>query len=123
MKTVTILSLLCCAMLFSLTGYSQWIDSVKHVAAIQSNDTNKVQTLIHLCDAYAFSYPDTAFAYGQQAYALSEKLDYDIGRLYSLISINAALYAIGNYTLELDYAFKLLPLAKRMNNIYATGFS
>jgi hypothetical protein len=111
MKTVTILSLLCCTMLFSLTGYPQWFDSVKHVAATQKNDTNKVQTLIQLCDAYAFSYPDTAFAYGQQAYALSEKLDYDIGRLYSIININKALFSMGNYTLELDYAFKLLPLA------------
>lgn len=123
MKTVTILSFLCFTMLFSLTSYPQWLDSVKHVAAIQKNDTNKVQTLIHLCDAYAFSYPDTAFVYGHQAYALSEKLDYDNGRLYSIISINSALYAMGNYTLELDYAFKLLPLAKRMNNRDATGFS
>ncbi|TKK65387.1 hypothetical protein FC093_19960 [Ilyomonas limi] len=123
MKTVIILSFLCCTMLFSLTSYPQWFDSVKHAAATQKIDTNKVQTLIHLCEAYAFSYPDTAFFYGQQAYALSEKLDYDNGRLFSIININAALYAMGNYTLELDYAFKLLPLAKRMNNIYATGFS
>jgi hypothetical protein len=53
-------------MLFSLTGYSQWFDSVKHVAATQKNDTSKVQTLIHLSDAYAFSYPDTAFFMGSK---------------------------------------------------------
>src|SRR4051812_48455626 len=110
MKTVTTFSFLYLTMLFSVTSYAQWFDSVKHVAATQKNDTNKVQTLIHLCDAYAFSYPDTAFIYGQQAYELSEKLDYDNGRLYSIISINSALYSMGNYTLELDYAFKLLPL-------------
>ena len=83
--------------LLSSNIYAQdpWFDSVKHVAAIQRNDTNKVQTLIHLCDAYAFSYPDTAFVYGQQAYALSEKLDYDNGQLYSIISINSRIICFG----------------------------
>jgi tetratricopeptide (TPR) repeat protein len=116
---LTVCSLLCLAV------YSQgpWFDSIKQVASTQKNDTLKVHTLLRLCEAYSFSYPDTGFIYGQQAYALSEKLDYDNGRLYSIININAALYALGNYTLELDYAFRLIPLSKKMNNIIATGFS
>jgi two-component system, NarL family, sensor histidine kinase UhpB len=112
-------------LLFFSTAHAQhnWFDSVKHVAAIQKNDTNKVWTLVTLCDAYAFNYPDTAFIYGKQANDLAEKLDFDNGRLYSIISLNAALYCMGKYSLELDYAFKLLPLSKRMKDINATGFS
>ncbi len=112
-------------LLFSTASRAQdpWFDSLKHVAATQKNDTDKVRALITLCDAYAFNYPDTAFVYGKQANELSEKLDFDRGRLYSIISINSALYCMGNYSLELDYAFKLLPLSKRMKDINATGFS
>src|SRR5882762_1227607 len=120
----TILILAACSLL-SLGLYAQenWLDSVKHVASTERNDTNRVNTLINLCDAYAFSYPDTAFGYGKQAYELSEKLDFDRGRLYSIISINSALYAMSNYPLELEYAFKLIPLSKRMEDINAEGFS
>ncbi len=125
MKAAVMIIVLFFLLFFLGTTHAQhnWFDSVKHIAAIQKNDTNKVWTLISLCDAYAFSYPDTAFVYGKQANELSEKLDFDNGRLYSLISINAALYCMGNYSLELDYAFKLLPLSKRMKDINATGFS
>lgn len=115
----TIYSLLC----FGLSAQHHWYDSVKQVAAAQKSDTNKVQTLITLCDAYAFSYPDTALVYGNLAYELSGKLDYDRGRLYSIISINCALYAMNNYTQELEYAFKLIPLSKRMDDLNAKGFS
>jgi two-component system sensor histidine kinase UhpB len=120
----TILALTACSLLYvGLRAQENWFDSVKRVAAIERNDTNKAKTLINLCDAYAFSYPDTAFAYGKLAYELSEKLDYDRGRLYSIISINSALYAMSNYPLELEYAFKLIPLSKRMDDINAKGFS
>jgi len=33
------------------------------------------------------------------------------------------LFAMSNYPLELEYAFKLIPLSKRMDDINATGFS
>jgi tetratricopeptide (TPR) repeat protein len=125
MKAAVMTIVLFLLLFFSTTIHAQhnWFDSVKHVAATQKNDTNKVWTLIALCDAYAFNYPDTAFVYGKQANELSEKLDFDNGRLYSIISLNAALYCMGNYSLELDNAFKLIPLSKRMKDINATGFS
>src|ERR1700733_1539135 len=94
----TILTLTACSLLcLGLFAQKPWFDSVRHVAAVQSDDTNKVRTLIALCDAYAFSYPDTAFTYGKQAYEISEKLNFDRGRLYSIISINSALFAMSNY--------------------------
>jgi two-component system sensor histidine kinase UhpB len=125
MKAAVMIIVLFLLLFFSTTTHAQhnWFDSVKHVAATEKNDTNKVWTLITLCDAYAFNYPDTAFVYGKQANDLSEKLDFDNGRLYSIISLNAALYCMGNYSLELDNAFKLIPLSKRMKDINATGFS
>lgn len=123
-KGKTILTLTACSLLcLGLYAQEAWLDSVKHVAFTERDDTNKIKTLINLCDAYAFSYPDTAFGYGKQAYELSEKLDFDRGRLYSIISINSALFAMSNYPLELEYAFKLIPLSKRMDDINATGFS
>jgi two-component system, NarL family, sensor histidine kinase UhpB len=121
-KTILILLLQIIAVLDAFAQNS-FIDSLKKVVLHQKEDTAKVWTLMKLSDAYCFDNPDAAFKYGQQAYALAEKLDFDNGRVWSIMSINSALFLLGNYTLELDYAFKLIPLAKRMNSIYATGFS
>ncbi|MBX2923966.1 MAG: hypothetical protein KF746_17335 [Chitinophagaceae bacterium] len=120
---VHIVAVICCLIAVIAQAQEQWVDSVKNAALYQKEDTNKVWTLITLCNFYAFAYPDTALQYGRQAHDLSEKLNFDNGRLFSIISINAALYSMGNYSQELENALKLIPLAKRMNSIYATGFS
>lgn len=106
-----------------VNAQNTWVDSLKKVLPLQKEDTGKVGTLIRLCEFYMFSHPDTASTYGQAAFELSDKLNFDDGRLGAIINLNIALFSLGNYTLEMEYAIKLIPLAKRMNSIYATGFS
>src|SRR6188474_450737 len=98
-------------LLYSVAAYSQptYIDSLKHIAATQ-RDTIKVLTLQSISDFYTSSEPDSAFAYGQQALALAEELNFNRGKFWAIVAINKALYMLGNYALELGFAFKAVPL-------------
>src|SRR5260221_9499159 len=111
--------------LYSSAAYTQnsWIDSVKKAVVTQKADTNKVWTLKRMGDYYSFNDPDSGIAYAKQALALAEKLQFDRGIFWSIVSLDHSLYITGNYTTELDYALKAMPLAKKLNDRYATGWS
>src|SRR5258707_544463 len=100
-----------------------WLDSAKRVLRTQKADTNKVYALININSVYTVNAPDSALLYGQQALALAEKLDFDYGKFWSIVAINKALYPLGNYALELDYAFKAFPLGKKLNNAFTIGWA
>jgi two-component system sensor histidine kinase UhpB len=94
---------------------TQLIDSLKGKLATQKADTNKVFTLISLNNAYDFTYPDSALAYAKQALELAEKLDFEIGIFWAEIATSHTLMILGNYSLQLELAFKALSLAKKLN--------
>ncbi|MEP7374001.1 MAG: ATP-binding protein [Chitinophagaceae bacterium] len=125
MRTTVIIYLFIFSLLYSFNSFSQThlIDSLKKELATQQADTSKIRTLLHLSDAYRFSYPDSALAYAQQALSISEKIQDDGATFWSIVTINSALYVLGNYALELEYAFKALPLGKKLNTPYTIGFS
>ncbi|CAN5520433.1 hypothetical protein BH10BAC3_BH10BAC3_07000 [soil metagenome] len=112
-------------LLYSPAAYTQndWIDSVKRVLVTQKTDTNKVWTLISLGNYYAFNDPDSGIIFAKQALYLSEKLQFDKGIFWSIVSLNHSLYTTGNYTLELEFALRAFPLAKNLNDQTATGWS
>jgi signal transduction histidine kinase len=112
-------------LLSSLAAYTQSsrTDSLKKVLAAQKEDTAKVRVLGVLAWAYAFSYPDTGLVYAKRALSLSEELNYDYGKFWSIVGITRSLYALGNYHLQLEYAFKAVPIAKNLDNLYTTGWS
>lgn len=112
-------------LLYSAAAYSQtaWIDSVKNIATLQKSDTNKVFTLNSISDFYTLSQPDSAFEYAQQALALADKLNFDKGRFWAIVYTNKALYILGNYALELSFAFKAFPLGQKLNDNHALGWS
>lgn len=112
-------------LLYSPAAYTQndWIDSVKRVLVTQKADTNKVWTLKMLSEAYQQSYPDSGFYFARQALDLAEKLQFDRGIFWSIVYINKSLYILGNYALELDYAFKAYPLGKKLNDPYTIGWA
>ena len=58
-------------------------DSLLILVTKAKEDTNKVKLLIRLCDAYLPSEKDQALTYGKSSLALSEKLNYDHGKLLS----------------------------------------
>lgn len=112
-------------LLATLTTQAQnpWIDSLKHLSSSQHEDTAKVRTLLMLAGAYEFSQPDSSLSYGYQALALSTKLSYDWGEFWSIVMISGGLNVTGNYALELEYAFRVLPLGQKLNTPYTIGFS
>jgi len=112
-------------LLYSCMAYAQnaWLDSVKKVITKQKADTNKINSLINLSEAYRFSYPDSALMYAQQALAIAEKLHDDNATFWSITAVSGALYVLGNYTLELDYALKMRALSKKLNTPYTTGYA
>ena len=97
-------------MLFSCIVYGQQLgdpDSLKKVIFLQKEDTNKVKLLYNLSFSYvAGSYADSALVYGQQALELAEKLKYERGAFWSLITLGGSLAVLGNYPLALEYDFK-----------------
>lgn len=107
----------------AICAQNKWLDSVKSVLNTQKPDTSKIWTLITLSESYKQSDPDSGFYYAQQALALAEKLQFDNGIFWSIVEINKSLYALGNYTLELDYAFRAYPLGNKLNNTYTFGWA
>jgi signal transduction histidine kinase len=112
-------------LLFSSDAYTQnhWIDSLKKAIAIQKPDTNEVYTLLNLSDTYRFSYPDSALAYAQQALSMAEKLQDENAIFHSITSVSGALYVLGNYTLELDFAFRAKDISERLSTPYTIGYA
>jgi len=111
--------------LCSFTAYGQHpdnTDSLKNVLREQKEDTNKVKTLFHLSRSYRFYNPDSSLAYAQQALELSEVLVYEVGIFWSMTAICAASILVGNYPMELEYAFKAFSLSKKLNSPRITGF-
>lgn len=110
---------------FSFAGYAQSknIDSLKKVLFVQTPDSNKVKTLIKISEYYVFFSPVTAVDYGKRALALSEELSFDPGIFWSIVVINKALYILGNYALELEYAFKAYPIGLRLHDPQAFGWA
>ncbi len=104
------------------TAGRESVDSLKKVLATQLEDTNKVKTLFRLSASYRWYYPDSSLAYAQQALELAEILDYEEGVFWSMTSICGASILVGNYPMELEYAFKALSLSKKLKNPRITGF-
>jgi two-component system sensor histidine kinase UhpB len=102
---------------------NSWIDSVRKAVVTQKEDTSKVWTLVAMGNYYMYNEPDTGILRAKQALALAEKLKYDKGIFWSIQSLHNSLHVTGNYTEELNYALKALPVAERLNDLYAWGWS
>lgn len=125
MKSLTRNIVLFLISLSSITAYGQYngnTDSLKNVLHEQKEDTNKVKTLYYLSSSYRLYYPDSSLACAQQALKLAETLDYEVGIFWSMTAICGASILVGNYPLELEYAFKAFSLSKKLNNPRITGF-
>jgi two-component system sensor histidine kinase UhpB len=116
--------------LWSLEGYTQdrlrdFVNASKKALQTQKEDTNKVNLLTRVSDAYSFNYPDTALVYAQQAIDLAEKINFERGILNANRSLIRSLTTLGNFPLALDFGFKAHTLAKKIGSprdlIFATG--
>ncbi len=85
------------------------IDSLKLELNRSKPDTNKVLLLAALTRIYYLYKPDTAILLGQQAYELSQRLNYHAGEALSLNRIAAGYATVG------DYAKALMLFTKALN--------
>jgi two-component system sensor histidine kinase UhpB len=125
MKTAARNIILFFILFYSSAAHTQteWIDSVRKLLPTQKEDTNRVWMLDGMSDYYAFNDPDSGIICAKKALALAEKLQFEKGIFWSIVSLNHSLYNTGNYALELDYALKAFQLAKKLNDQSATGRS
>jgi hypothetical protein len=109
--------LLIIILLYASAAYTQnqGLDSIKRVLQTAKEDTNKVKTLISLAINYASFHADTGVIYSKQALDLAEKLNFKEGTLWAEGLLSLSLTYSGNYPLGLDYAFKTLALAKKID--------
>ena len=99
------------------------VDSLKKVLATQKEDTSKVFTLFDLSSSYRWSNPDSSLIYGQRSLKLAEKLDYEVGIFWSISAICGTSMLVGNYALEIEYAFRALALSKKLKQPRMMGFA
>ena len=126
MKKNSIVFIVALKLLFFFSdSYSQnaWLDSLKKVALTQKEDTNKVWTLRSIAEYYVWNDPDSSIVYAKQALAIADKFNNDNCRFWSIQTLHNALHITGNYTEELNYALKALPIAKRLGDLYSYGWS
>lgn len=117
---------------FSIAQASD-IDSLKAEIGTIPEDTSRVMALLDLSGKLARMSPADAIQYGEEALILSERLNFERGRAYSLKSIGMGYYFEGNYIEVLVYwqqsleAFQTigdkLGVANMLNNLGAVHFT
>ncbi len=121
--THIVVFLLCCVATVSLPAQNAWIDSLKKAVVSEKADTNRINALITLSQFYRFSYPDSGLVWSQQALALAQKINNDSLIFWSYVSIGGCLYPLGNFSAELDNAYKIQPVAKKLNTAFSRGYA
>jgi serine phosphatase RsbU (regulator of sigma subunit)/tetratricopeptide (TPR) repeat protein len=103
-----ILSIFVC--LRALPQNSHLIDSLKNVAAISKDDTNKVMLLYRIAGLYRISLPDTAMNYYHKALGIAEDIDAKefIAQCLIAIGVNLNIKGLpGEATENLERALKI----------------
>jgi len=106
-----------------LHAQSSRIDSLKKALTLGKADANKINALLDLCNSYRFSYPDSSLGWARQALLLAQKIKNDTLIFWSYVGIGSSLYPLGNFSAELDNAYKLQPVSKRLNTLFSRGYS
>lgn len=92
------------------------IDSLINVVKTAKEDTNKVNLLMKICTQYLNTNPEPMLPYIEQANALSEKLNFNRGRFFSLNAF-AVYYDLSNdFARAVEYSKKSIKLAEEDNN-------
>jgi len=107
--------------LLSLVGQSfaqtSQIDSLKAVLESSKEDTSKVNTLIEICVSEYRSSPADAIAYGNEALALADKLDYKKGLAQAFKYIGMGHYFLGDYWETINLWQQSLSYFEAINDI------
>ena len=80
------------------------------------DDSIKVKLYWDLANSYLFSFADTSAYYARQGLDLAQKINYLPGEVSCMHLLCVSLASMGSFTEALDFGFKALTLAKRLQN-------
>lgn len=93
------------------------LDSMKTALLKANDDTNKVKSLMTICQLYWSVNPPEGIKYGEQALALSEKLKWKIGMTRANGVLGTNYIFLSDYPKAEQYLQKALQLSKETNNL------
>ena len=109
---VLLIGLFICSISFAQDNL---VDSMQQVLSHQSNDTNKINTLIELAKSTVNTLPDQSYVYSSKALQLSDSLQYIRGKALAYKWIGIYFYKTNNIE-TLDNWLKSLELFKSLND-------
>jgi len=98
------------------TAQTATIDSLKYELTIAKEGTTKANLLNGLSFSYAWSDADTSIMYAQQAFDLSQKINFEQGIARAQLNMCAAFTTLGNYSRALENGFQALTLLEKLPN-------
>ena len=91
-------------------------DSLASLLTHSKRDTNRVNLLLDIADAYYFTKPDSCLLYAEQALSLSRELNYERAEGIALNTAGEALRFLGDYPRSLKMQFEALPVYRQNKN-------
>ena len=101
---------------FTKGSHSQYVDSLKRSLSDNTEDSNRVFTLLRLSNTYSDFERDTAMQYAQEALTLAQHSNFKKGEAQSLNMIGSILEGVSNYPKSFEYRIESLKIAEQINN-------
>jgi len=92
------------------------LDSLLNAISTQKDEIEKVENILLIAKKYAKIDKDSAMMFARQAFALSDQLDYDKGRLSALSRMGYLQKQVGNYNASYEYFTELLELSEKVQD-------
>lgn len=113
-----ILVVISCLFLQLLNAHTQdlqKVDSLELSLKLAENANDKVDILLKLSNEFNNNDPTKALNYAQKACSISEEIDYENGRLNSLINMARNYWSITDYKTAMEFAVKAKELAEELS--------
>lgn len=101
---------------FSVSQSSHTVDSLKNILQKNIVDTLRIKITNELAYEYSADNTEDALKLANEALSLSEKIDFNEGKMNSYNNIGLISYYSSNYEKALEYFNRSLKIAKQLNN-------
>ncbi|MGI8580700.1 MAG: tetratricopeptide repeat protein, partial [Chitinophagaceae bacterium] len=98
-------------------------DSLLRAISKANTDTSQILLKCKLSEAYRASKPDTSFILANQALAASLKINFDLGKIHSLLALSVLHREKGDLPLALDAGLKALKMSEEKQYQYELIYS
>lgn len=115
MKKITVIFLIS---FFSQSSFcrAQDKDSLLRILKVGAQDKKTARACGALANAISWNRPDSILYYGQQAFALGEKLNYDTARFLGYSAIAISYYVTSNYKKGIEAGMQAYRIAQKNTN-------